>query len=831
MGFLEDRFGAHGFIGEHLWLGHLGFFLLVLSFSAALLSFIAYSFAEFKKADEDKKSWRGIGRGAFIVHGVSVLGVFVLLFVMILNHWFEYHYAWHHSSKQLPMKYIISSFWEGQEGSFLLWQFWLVILGWVGMRTLRDWESPVIGMTALTQVFLGSMVLGINILGHHIGSNPFVLLRNELTQAPIFQRPEYLSMIADGNGLNPLLQNYWMTIHPPVLFCGFASTLFPFAFIIAALIRNDYNGWVKPALPWALFSMAILGTGILMGGAWAYESLSFGGFWAWDPVENMSLVPWLFIVAGLHLHLVYKYTKHGIFSTFLFYILGFVMVLYSTFLTRSGILGDTSVHAFTDLGMTGQLVIYLFAFLIPALILLAYRYKQLPAQDKEEEFRSREFWMFIGALVLIFSAVQMTFTTSIPVWNLLIRDWLHLTDKKIAPPSDVIGHYNSIQVWLAILAGFGTALIQYLSYKANKLPSTIRWGWYSLGIAFVLSIAVGYGTGVDFLINTAIKDYHFKFISPYYLMLLASLYAIVANVAYLVTIMKSNLKLSGGTITHFGFGVFLLGVLISQHQKETISLNTAGVNYGKDFNSKELAENILLVRDSVYKMGEYEVSYKGFKPVKPNSLYEVHYIKRAKDGTVAEEFSLFPNAQINPKMGMVANPDTKHYLTKDVFTHVSSVPDNTKLTDKTVNYNAGVGDTFYTRKNYIVFRALNSKPPIPDGYDMKGKVAVSAILDIKTLDGVTATAEPIYVINMDDNSVSTAAYENEQLALGINIMKINPENKKFTFAVTEKDLSSDFIIMKAIIFPYIKLVWLGGIITFLGIFLSMYRRFSENKVA
>lgn len=830
MSFFEERFGAHGFIGEHLWLGHLGYFLLVLSFCAALLSFVAYSFAEFKKDDADKLSWRSLGRGAFTVHGFAVLGIFVLLFIMILNHWFEYHYAWHHSSTQLPMKYIISSFWEGQEGSFLLWQFWLVVLGWIGIRTFRDWESPVMAMTALTQVFLGSMVIGINILGHHIGSNPFVLLRNELIQAPIFQRPEYLSMIADGNGLNPLLQNYWMTIHPPVLFCGFASALFPFAFVIAALIRKDYTGWIKPALPWALFNVAILGTGILMGGAWAYESLSFGGFWAWDPVENMSFVPWLFIVAGFHLHLVYKYTKHGLFSTFLFYILGFVMVLYSTFLTRSGILGDTSVHAFTDLGMTGQLVIYLFAFLIPSLVLLFYRYRQIPTPEKEEELSSREFWMFIGSLVLVFSSVQQIFTTSIPVWNILIRDWLHISDKKIAPPSDVIAHYNSIQVWLAILAGLGTALIQFLAYRSNKLPSTIKWALYSLAGAFVISIGMAYALNIDFVIDSTIKDHHFKFISPYYLMLFASLYAVFANVAYMIVVLKNNIRLSGGAIAHLGFGIFLLGVLLSQYKKESISLNTAGVNFGKDFSSKDLAENMLLERDSTYKMGDYEVTYKGFKTEKPNNLYQVHYIKRAKDGSVAEEFSLYPTAQINPKMGMMANPDTKHYWNKDVFTHVSSVPDNTKMKDKTQEYSAAVGDTFFTKKNFIVFKNINRKPHTPDGYDMTDKMAVGAMLEIKSLDGAVATAEPIYVINMKDNSISTAAYQNDDLQVTVNISRIDPVSKKFTFAVTEKDLASDFIIMKAIIFPYIKLVWLGGIICFLGVFLSMYRRYSENKL-
>ncbi len=371
MNFFAERFGSHGFLNEHLWLGHLGHFFLVFSFFAALLSAIGYFISENNTTAKD--TWKRIARISFSLHGVMVIGVFVLLFIMILNHWFEYHYAWRHSSMDLPLKYVISSFWEGQEGSFLLWEFWIVILGWVLMFTAKDWESPTMFVVSVTQVFLGTMVLGVYVFGYKIGSNPFVLLRQEMADAPVFQRPEYLSMIADGNGLNPLLQNYWMTIHPPVLFLGFASTLIPFAFVIASLWRKDFKGWVAPALPWALFSIGIFGTGILMGGAWAYESLSFGGFWAWDPVENMSFVPWLLILAALHLHLVYKHTGHSLFTTYLFYILGWLMVLYSTFLTRSGILGDTSVHAFTDLGMTGQLIIYMVFFVVVAFTLLFIR--------------------------------------------------------------------------------------------------------------------------------------------------------------------------------------------------------------------------------------------------------------------------------------------------------------------------------------------------------------------------------------------------------------------------------------------------------------------------
>ena len=233
-----------------------------------------------------------------------------------------------------------------------------------------------------------------------IGSTPFTLLRNEMQNAPIFQQENYLSLIKDGNGLNPLLQNYWMVIHPPVLFLGFALTLFPFAYCIAALWKNEYKSFVKPAVGWALAGGGILGLGIMMGGAWAYESLNFGGYWAWDPVENAPLVAWLILIGGLHTNLVYKSSGYSLKTTYLFYILSFCLVLYATFLTRSGILGDTSVHAFTEQDMTVQLVCFVLIFFIPAMILYFYRSKKIPTIKKEESTYSREFWMFIGALVL-----------------------------------------------------------------------------------------------------------------------------------------------------------------------------------------------------------------------------------------------------------------------------------------------------------------------------------------------------------------------------------------------------------------------------------------------
>lgn len=810
MNFFSERFGSNGFLDEHLWLGHLGHFLIITSFFAALLAVFAYFIAEYRP---DEKRWKRIARTSFIVHGVSVFGIFALLFTMILNHWFEYHYAWRHSSRELDMKYVISCFWEGQEGSFLLWTFWGVVLGIILIKRANNWENPVMTIIALTQTFLASMVLGIYVFGYKIGSNPFTLLRHEMADAPVFQRPDYLNLIADGNGLNPLLQNWWMTTHPPVLFLGFASAMIPFAYAIAALWRKDFDGWLKPALPWALFSAGVLGTGIFMGGVWAYESLSFGGFWAWDPVENMSFVPWLLLVAGIHLHLVYRYTKHGLFSAFLFYILAWLMVLYSTFLTRSGVLGDTSVHAFTDLGMSGQLLLYMAAYFLPAVVLLAVRYKSIPSPAKEEEFLSREFWLFIGALVLLLSSVQMIFTTSIPVWNKLFG-------LNLAPPQDVVDHYNSIQLWLGLVVAVLTAVTQFLSYKTGRVPNAIKWAGYAFTTAIILSVGVAWGCDIDMILKYG-ENRNIPFLSPYFIFLIAAVYAVLGNLFFFLFVIKRNWKVGGASITHFGFGVFLIGVVISQHKKEVVSLNTHNDSFGAGFDAQEQALNVLLQKDSVYMMNGYEVTYQGKTNEPHKTVFNIHYRKEEK-GQITEEFTLHPNIVLNPSMGDAPNPSTKHYFTKDIFTHITAAADNSNNKDTLMTFEKSVGDTFYLNRHYVVFEAVNPNPKVE--HSEESKLAVSAHLKIGDLKGLSEIAEPVYLIDQHSNQVFTHPYKNKHLGLEIDIQRINPETKTFVFAIKEKEHIADFVIMKAIVFPYINLVWLGGIITFAGIFFSAWQR-------
>jgi cytochrome c-type biogenesis protein CcmF len=449
---------------------------------------------------------------------------------------------------------------------------------------------------------------------------------------------------------------------------------------------------------------------------------------------------------------------------------------------------------------------------------------------------SREFWMFIGSLVLLLSVVQMVFTTSIPVWNLILHDLLHLLkDKqKIAPPENVVAHYNGIQVWLGMLAGLLTGLVQFLSYKTGRYPKTAVWAVYSFVASVILASIVAACAHIDFTQQHLIETFNlkFQFISSYYLFLIAGFYAVLGNLAYFIFAVKGNWKQLGGTITHFGFGIFLIGVLISQDKKEVISINRQGVNFGKDFKPDEKLENVLLLRDSTLKMGDYDVTYTGSVEEKPNHFFLVNYVRKdTATGKVLEQFILKPNAQINPRMGLIANPDTKHYWTKDVFTHVSSIPNNTDLKDTIINVEVGVKDTFHTKNSFITVEAVDVKPTVPASFDPNGNLAVGVKLAVHDASGKVYPIEPLLAIDMNRGAFSNLAPGIvSDLGITVNADRLDPRSKKFTLTVHETEKPMDFIIMKAIVFPYIKLVWIGGIITFLGALISMLRRILDNSL-
>ncbi|MBP6334959.1 MAG: cytochrome c biogenesis protein CcsA [Bacteroidia bacterium] len=798
------------YLGEQLIWGKIGNLLIMLAFTASLLSSVSYLFA----LRTGENSWKQIARKSFAIHTLSIFGIFALIFYLVVNHRFEYHYVWEHSNTAMPLRYIFSCFWEGQEGSFLLWMFWHTVLAWILIFTAGEWENGVLFIFSLVQVFLTSMIIGVVVFGHKIGTNPFILLRDhpDFSNLPFIQLPDYLSRIHDGRGLNPLLQNYWMTIHPPTLFLGFAATLVPFAFAMTGLLRKKYSEWVKPALPWTFFGIMILGTGILMGAAWAYESLSFGGFWAWDPVENASLVPWMTLVGLGHVMLIHKLRGTAILSAIILAVVTFFFILYSTFLTRSGVLGDSSVHAFTDLGMSGQLVIYMLFFLLFAAILIFINRKGLKNTDPEEHFASREFWMFIGMLVLVIGSLQITFTTSIPVINKLFGT-------KLAPPADVIEHYNRWQVPVAIMICLLIAVGQFFKYKQTS--------WKELGKkimpAFIISVLLTIGSVF------ILKQYPV----PYYVLLFASTFAVLANTDYIIRILKGKFSKAGASIAHIGMGLLLLGALISNSKQEVISANLKNIDLGKDFPNKE---NILIEQKTdTLPMGDYFVTYSAKEQIGINVYYNIEYfIKNEVSGKKEKAFELRPFIQLNERMGNVAEPATKHFLSKDIYTHITYAElDKPQSEANEEGYQAAktkslsIGDTLDASNSFIILEGLNRNVDTESLHLGPSDIAVGASLRIVDVNNKKYFSEPIFLIR--DFSIYNKDAEVPELGLKISFDKIDPETGKIEISVREKKSNKrNFIIMKAIIFPGINILWLGCLFMILGTLIAVRKRIIQN---
>jgi cytochrome c-type biogenesis protein CcmF len=826
------------YTGEHLLPGKLGHFFLLLSLIASIAATFSYFKATTSKLPEDSTYWKRLARIFFIAESVSVFAIFGILLFLLSNHYFEYKYVWQHSSRSLEPKYLLSCVWEGQEGSFLLWSIWHCVIGLVFIWREKKWEAPVMTVVSFTQFCLATMVIGIPLFGVKIGQNPFILLRNSgILNDPGFYdlngilRSDYLKFITDGNDLNVLLQNYWMVIHPPVLFLGFASTIIPFSFAIAGLWTKDFTGWAKAALPWALFAAAVFGLGIMMGAKWAYESLNFGGYWAWDPVENASLVPWLVLIAGLHTLLIFRHTGNALRSTHLFFILSFGLVLYSTYLTRSGVLQDTSVHAFTldadgeDWFLIMQFMLLPIIIGIPALVLFAARYKKIPYIVKEEETSSREFWMFIGSLVFFLSALLIIGMTSVPVFNKFASFVLGKDTevfKALAFGADTVHAYNRIQIFVAIIIGFLSGFGMYLKYK-NTGKSFLKKLIVPSIIGLVLAtLVVAFGD-----INYTEKGP--AYLGAVWLAIAASIYAIITNAMYIWTGLRGSMIRAGGTLSHVGFGLMMLGVLLSSSKKEVLSLNRSGifVPFGSESQEKP-GENLTLVQGVRTDMDTYWVTYRSDSshPKKKQVFYHLDF--ESKDGK--DKFTLAPNAFINPKgqQGLSANPDARHYWDYDVFTYISSIvnTDNVEDTSKFRTESLKLGDTLWYSKGFAVLDSIRSHKNIPNPQFAPDDSITVATMKVFAKTSSIYTSKPM-LFNMRGNLFPQP---DTLISEGLVLQVQKAEGDQLEIGYKESDAILKYVTLKAYKFPYIAILWIGTMIMILGIGLSMVRRIQTNRI-
>jgi len=354
---------------------------------------------------------------------------------------FRLDYVYFYSSTSQALPYKVGALWGGQAGSLLLWALILVCMTSIVLWTNRDKNRAL--MPHVTAVLSATIVF-------------FMVLLNFIEQ-PFATGPAR----ADGVGLNPQLKNYWMMIHPPCLYLGYVGVAVPFAFAMAALAtRRTGDIWFRTTRRWTLFAWFYLGTGILLGSYWAYIELGWGGYWAWDPVENASLMPWLTATAFLHSVMIQE--KKGMLKVWnmLLIVLTFNLAIFGTFLTRSGVI--SSVHAFATSQIGPAFGVFLFLTFFGSLALLIARLDDLKSEGHLESMLSRESSFLFNNMVLVGLAATVLLLTTFPMLSELV------TDKKVTMGPPI---FNLVNIpWalvLLLLAGIGPLVAWRKATAAN----------------------------------------------------------------------------------------------------------------------------------------------------------------------------------------------------------------------------------------------------------------------------------------------------------------------------------------------------------------------------
>jgi cytochrome c-type biogenesis protein CcmF len=362
-----------------------------------------------------------VTRSVYVVFGALVVAS-IALWKGLISHDFNIEYVAAYTSRNLPPYYIVSAFWAGQKGSLLFWAVVLSLFASLAQlltpRRFADLMPYVAAVTSSVVVFFVSVML--------FGSSPF----ERLAFTP-----------ADGRGLNPQLQNVGMVIHPPMLYLGYISITIPFAFAIAALLsRRLDTGWIQAIRKWTLVSWLFLSIGITLGMWWAYVELGWGGYWAWDPVENASFLPWLTMTAFLHSVMIQE--KRGMLKRWnLGLIVGtFLLSIFGTFITRSGVIA--SVHSFTQSNVGYFFLAFLTLAAVLSFTLLYTRWPQLEAEVQLESMLSREAAFLFNNLLLVGIAFSVLWGTLFPILSEAVRG----TKITVGPP-----FFNRVNVPLGLL--------------------------------------------------------------------------------------------------------------------------------------------------------------------------------------------------------------------------------------------------------------------------------------------------------------------------------------------------------------------------------------------
>src|SRR5512142_1235388 len=387
-------------------IANFGYGVLVITFLVTLYSVFAAIYGERKKIPVMVESAR---RAMLLTWPLLTLAAGILIYLLINNH-FEVQFVYEVTSRSMPTYLKVTAWWGGQAGSLLFWS-WLMS-AFASLVTLRKWDRDreflpwVIVVACVTMAFF----IGLTVFYENPFAQLYQAFDGNIAAHTLRPAGSILFTPQDGRGLNPLLRHPGMIIHPPMLYLGFVSFVIPFAFAVAALVtgRSD-DRWIRLTRRWTLVAWLFLSLGLVLGMRWAYDVLGWGGYWGWDPVEIAALMPWLSGTAFLHSVMIQE--KRGMFKRWnmILIILTYSLVIFGTFLTRSGVL--SSVHAFAQSAIGPLFFGFIGITFLASLGLLLWRWNDLRSEGEMYSMLSREALflvnnlLFMGILIVCFSGV------------------------------------------------------------------------------------------------------------------------------------------------------------------------------------------------------------------------------------------------------------------------------------------------------------------------------------------------------------------------------------------------------------------------------------------
>ncbi len=473
------------------------------------------------------------------------------------------------------------------------------------------------------------------------------------------------------------------------------------------------------------------------------------------------------------------------------------MVLYASYLTRSGVLGETSVHAFGDDGRSFQLVLFMMVFILLAAGALIKRRKDVTSSELPNLF-NREFLMMYGSIVVLLSAFQVISTTSVPVINKLFGTGL-------TPPSDVVGFYNTWQMPFAILVTILLGAGQYVAYGKNE-PKQF---WRLIIYPVILSVVIGI---IGFIADPDMGIAHGFF-------LITILFTIFTSLGFLFRFAGSRGN-AGAGITHAGFGIFLLGVLLAMSNTKVLSKSDKSAMTGG-------SDNIMLFKDQVKQMDDYYICFSDSKTERDETFYQIDYLKKGADDKLYLEFSLFPSLKVNPRMGNVHNPDTRNMVKGDVFMFLTYAEDPSK---RMPDGYALTGTTEVTRGDTLM--AGSVKVLLDSLYyetmgDNVNHVKITALMKSADASGKVNIYPLTYEVNDNFGENGIINFDEQGVRLRFDNVSSNPGS--IIVGVFEKQ--PEFVVAKILFFPWIWVLWSGAIIMFSGVTVSIWRRAVKAKRA